>query len=209
MTAPIGLRERKKAKTRSAISAAAITMFLERGYDRVSVAEIAAAAEVTKSTVFVYFPSKDDLALHRIADHVDQSARVVRGRRTDQSPLDALEEMFLSQLDARDAISGLSDRPEVIAYSRMVIETPSLATALNRYQERSTRLLAAALEEASPSLTAMTSRLAACQISAVQFLLIRANQERVVGGAAPDSVAAEARQDALTAFESLRNGLRL
>jgi AcrR family transcriptional regulator len=74
MTAPTGLRERKKAKTRSAISEAAISMFLERGYDQVSVAEIAAAAEVTKSTVFVYFPSKDDLVLHCIADHIDQSA---------------------------------------------------------------------------------------------------------------------------------------
>jgi hypothetical protein len=134
---------------------------------------------------------------------------VVRHRRAEQTPLDALEEVFLRQLDSRDAISGLSDMPEVIAYGRMVIETPSLAAALNRYQERSTRLLAEALREASPSMNAMTARLAACQISAVQFLLIHANQERVVGGAPPDSVAVTARQDAQAAFESLRNGLRL
>ena len=85
-----GLRERKKARTHHAISEAAIALFLQRGYDAVSVSEIAAAAEVSKRTLFSYFPSKDELVLHRFADHQDEAARVVRGRPPGVSPLDAL-----------------------------------------------------------------------------------------------------------------------
>ena len=86
----MGLRDRKKARTRDAISGAAIALFLQRGYDAVSIAEIAAAAEVSRRTLFAYFPTKDDLVLHRFADHEDEAARVVRAREPDVAPLDAL-----------------------------------------------------------------------------------------------------------------------
>ena len=69
-----GLRERKKERTRRAISEAAIELFLRRGYDAVPVSEIAEAAEVSKRTLFAYFPTKDELVLHRFADHEDESA---------------------------------------------------------------------------------------------------------------------------------------
>ena len=81
-----GLRERKKARTHQAISEAAIALFLARGYDAVSVAEIAEAAEVSKRTLFAYFPSKDELVLHRFADHQDEAARVVRDRPAGTDP---------------------------------------------------------------------------------------------------------------------------
>ncbi|MBH0245959.1 TetR/AcrR family transcriptional regulator, partial [Streptomyces cavourensis] len=58
----ISLRERKKQLTYRAISDAAIAMFLERGFDKVSVAEVAAAADISKPTLFRYFPAKEDLA---------------------------------------------------------------------------------------------------------------------------------------------------
>lgn len=80
MSEPAGLRERKKQRTREAIAAAAIALFLERGFDQVSVADVAAAAEVSKRTLFKYFPSKEDLVVQRFADHQDESARHVRAR---------------------------------------------------------------------------------------------------------------------------------
>ncbi|WP_329409506.1 TetR/AcrR family transcriptional regulator [Nocardia vinacea] len=66
----MGLRERKKRHTRAAISDAAIRLFLADGFDAVSVVDIAATAEVSKRTLFKYFPSKEDLVVHRFADHV-------------------------------------------------------------------------------------------------------------------------------------------
>ncbi|WUN46715.1 TetR/AcrR family transcriptional regulator [Streptomyces sp. NBC_00306] len=69
MSGGTGLRERKKQQAYRAISDGAIALFLEKGFEAVSVAEIAAAADVSKPTLFRYFPAKEDLALHRFADH--------------------------------------------------------------------------------------------------------------------------------------------
>lgn len=82
----MSLRERKKQLTYEAVSEAAIAMFLERGFDKVSVAEVAAAADISKPTLFRYFPAKEDLVLHRFADHEDEAARVVAARADDESP---------------------------------------------------------------------------------------------------------------------------
>src|SRR5215216_2240910 len=61
MTAPTGLRERKKQQTREDIARAAMKLFAKHGFDAVTVAEVANAAGVSKMTVFNYFPAKEDL----------------------------------------------------------------------------------------------------------------------------------------------------
>lgn len=75
MNAP-GLRERKRQRMFRTLSDIAVELFLEKGFDAVSVAEVAAAAEVSKPTLFRYFPAKEDLVLHRIADHEDRKSVV-------------------------------------------------------------------------------------------------------------------------------------
>ncbi len=60
-----GLRERKKRQTRQHISDVATGLFLERGFDAVTIAEVAEAADVSVNTVYNYFPAKEDLFLDR------------------------------------------------------------------------------------------------------------------------------------------------
>lgn len=75
-----GLRERTKARRRTAILRAAYTLFAERGYAETTVADIAAAAEVAPRTVALYFPTKQDIALSRAAAHTDLLADALRRR---------------------------------------------------------------------------------------------------------------------------------
>lgn len=80
MTEGMSLRERKKLQTRHRLLAAATALFAERGFDKVSVAEIAEAAEVSKMTVFNYFAGKEDLVLAPMEEHIGDVARAVRDR---------------------------------------------------------------------------------------------------------------------------------
>lgn len=80
LTEGMGLRERKKIQTRRRLLAEAARLFGERGFDQVSVAEIAEAADVSKMTVFNYFDSKEDLVLAPMEEHIGDVAQVVRDR---------------------------------------------------------------------------------------------------------------------------------
>ncbi|MFE5963233.1 TetR/AcrR family transcriptional regulator [Streptomyces rubiginosohelvolus] len=200
-SAPVGLRERKKRLTYQAVSDAAITMFLERGFDKVSVAEVAAAADISKPTLFRYFPAKEDLVLHRFADHEDEAARVVTGRAPDETPLDALRRHFLDGLDRRDPVTGLCDVPQVLAFLRLLYGTPSLVARLHAYQGRSEAALARALGGG------LSDRLAAGQIIAVLRILAMENWRRTDAGESADRVYAGAVQAAEEAFVQLRTGL--
>ncbi|GIG91550.1 TetR/AcrR family transcriptional regulator [Plantactinospora endophytica] len=202
-----GLRERKRQRTHDALSAAAISLFLRHGYDRVSVADVAAAAEVSKPTLFKYFPSKEDLVLHRIADHRAEAARVVRQRDPDEAPLGALHRHFRAGLDRRDPVTGLNDHPEVLAYHGMVFDTPSLSARVARYAADDEEALAEALTEASPPTDRLGARLAASQIVAVQRVLARENWHRLRQGRTADQLHPEAVAAADQAFRQLATGL--
>ncbi|MEU0127496.1 TetR family transcriptional regulator [Streptomyces sp. NPDC006289] len=198
-----GLRERKKRLTYQAVSDAAISMFLERGFDKVSVAEVAAAADISKPTLFRYFPAKEDLVLHRFADHEDEAARVVSDRPDGTSPLDALRRYHLDGLDRRDPVTGLCDVPEVLAYHRLLYGTPSLVARLYGYQSRSEAALAHALDPAAP----VAARLAAGQIVAVLRILAEENWRRIDAGESVAQVHDDAVAAAGLAFAQLADGL--
>ncbi|OUC94204.1 TetR/AcrR family transcriptional regulator [Streptosporangium minutum] len=199
-----GLRHIKRQRIHEAISTAAITLFLERGFGEVSVAEVAAAAEVSKPTLFKYFATKEDLVLHRIADHQGEAARVVRQRGPQEGPLDALERHFLSGLEQRDPVTGLNDHAEVLAYHHMVFSTPSLAARVSHYMAMDEEALAEALAEGADDLTAT---LLAAEVLAVQRVLARRNWRRLAEGETAAQVHPEAVRAARRAFALLRNGL--
>ena len=182
-----GLRERKKLRTRQVISNVAMRLFLAHGFDSVSVADIAAAAEVSKPTLFRYFPTKEDLVFDRISDHREESARVVRGRRDGESPLAALHRHQRQLLDDRDPVTGLSDHPATLALRRMIYGVPSLATHLIAFSARSAEALAEALAELDPPGTdPLTARLAAVQITGVIEVLAEDNWRHLTAGGTVD-----------------------
>jgi AcrR family transcriptional regulator len=197
---PTGLRARKMARTHDAIADAAITLFLAHGFDHVSVTDIAATAEVSKPTLFRYFPTKEDLVLHRIADHQGQAARVVRDRQPGVPPVTALHRHFRAGLDRYDPVTGLNDHPEVVAFHRLVFTTPSLAGRLTRYMLDDEEALAGAL---GPGIEA---RLRAAQVLAVQRVLARTNWQKIADGRTARDVHPEAVADAGQAFAQLQPG---
>ncbi|QKV75717.1 TetR family transcriptional regulator [Amycolatopsis sp. Hca4] len=205
MNDELGLRERKKLRTRAAISAAAIGLFLERGFDDVGVAEVARVAEVSKRTLFAYFPTKEDLVLHRFADHETDAADVVRARPPGQGPLAALREAFVRGLEAREPVTGLCDLPEVVAVFRLVTGTPALVARLAEFTSAGEVALAAALAEAG--VPSPDAGLAAAQISAVRRTLATANMAAVAAGVPAAEQYPEARVTAERAFTLLSSGV--
>lgn len=101
-----GLRERKKQATRQLISNVATGLFIERGFDQVTVAEIAEAAGVSKMTVFNYFPRKEDLFLDRHADRLAELTTVITSRPAGVSPCAALREHQHALLASGHPLSG-------------------------------------------------------------------------------------------------------
>ncbi|WP_159769435.1 TetR/AcrR family transcriptional regulator [Streptomyces sp. HM190] len=192
-----GLRERKKRRMYETVSETAIELFLEKGFDAVSVAEIAAAAEISKPTLFRYFPAKEDLVLHRIADHETESARVVAGRAEGESAVGALRAHFLAGLARRDPVTGLNDHPRVLAFHRLLYGTPSLVARMYGHLERSEEALAEVLGGG------LDARVAAAQLVAVRRVLAMENWRRIERGERVEEIERDAVAAAERAFGRL------
>ncbi len=203
-----GLRARKKAETRRQLWHTAVELFLARGFDNVSIAEIAAAANVSKMTVFNYYPSKEDIVLGPMNEHVDEPARVVLGRRPGQSAVAALREHFLAALAERDAVTGLNDSPTVLSLARLVTDTPALLVRVLDYGSRTQAALADALAgETGAAPEDPLPRLVAAQLTAVQFTLTADNRRALTAGQRADDRYPAAKAAAETAYRLLDQGL--
>ncbi|QWB24744.1 MULTISPECIES: TetR family transcriptional regulator [Streptomyces] len=194
-----GLRERKKRRMYEVVSDVAVRLFLEKGFDAVSVAEVAAAAEISKPTLFRYFPAKEDLVLYRIADHEGEAARVVA--EGEGPPVEALRRHFLEGLERNDPVTGLNDHPQVLAFHALLYGTPSLVARAHTHQERSEAALAEVLGGD------LDARLAAGQIMAVLRVLALENWRRIAAGERVADVRADAVAAADRAFGWLGAGL--
>jgi AcrR family transcriptional regulator len=141
----LSLRERKKRMTRCAILETARTMFAERGYDNVTVAEIADAVNVSSKTVFVHFPSKEDLVFDREAEMREGIVAKVRDRAAGETPLDGMAE-FLRELDQE---SGSRMVAELDQLYRMIGDNLTLQSRLRRMWEQCEQELAEQLAKES------------------------------------------------------------
>ena len=190
-----GLRERKKQQTYDALSKAAIELFIEHGFYAVPVTDIAAVVEVSKPTLFKYFPSKEDLVMHRIEDHRGEAARVVAA--SPAAPAEALRAHFLTGLADREPITGLNDVDQVVAYYNLVFSTPALATRLREFMDDDERALAAALGGD------LDAELLAAQLLSTQRILAYRNWQAISQGQSADDRYPTAVAEAERAFGRL------
>jgi AcrR family transcriptional regulator len=140
-----GLRERKKERTRRLLAETARRLFAERGFERVSVAEVAREAEVSEATVFNYFPTKEDLVYSGLEAFEDEMLAAVRDRQPGEAILDAFGRFILQPrgfLAARDEDAAA----HLLEISRMIAASPALLSRerqiLARYADSLTRLIA-------------------------------------------------------------------
>lgn len=117
----LGLRERKKRRTRAALHRAALELCVERGADEVTAADIAARAEVSTRTFFNYFSSKEE-AMVGGSDRAAQLVEILAGRPADEPVWDALRAAVAEVLAGEE----VPDR-DFLARFRIAIESPSLA----------------------------------------------------------------------------------
>ncbi len=105
-----GLRERSKARRREAILRSAYELFADRGFEATTIADIAAAAEVSPRTVTLYFPSKLELATSHVDAFADRLGAALRERPDGQTTLDALEDWLRGEIAGRGELDDLDDR---------------------------------------------------------------------------------------------------
>lgn len=205
MAEVMGLRERKKQQTARRIYRTAVALFVERGFDNVSVQEVADAAEVSKMTVFNYFGTKEDLVFRPVEEHFGDAARAVRERGSGESAVSAVRRHFLEMVENRDPSVGLHSEPFARQVRGLVMETPVLMERAFLAAQKGTRDLAAALAEETGDLTLAT--IAAATLSAARNALVEEHHRRVDAGESVESVAADAPRLAERAFALVEQGL--
>ncbi|MER0246219.1 helix-turn-helix domain-containing protein [Streptomyces sp. HSW2009] len=137
--ATMGRRERKKAATRQALADAALALFLERGYDRVSIRDVAEAADVSTTTLFKHFPGKEALVFDEEPERDAALVAAVRERAPGQSIPQALRE------HVRLARGGRDRDERFAAFRELVRNTPALSAYAHRMWVRHQGALARAI----------------------------------------------------------------
>src|SRR6188472_3928476 len=112
-----GLRERKKRQTREAIAQAAMRLFLARGFDAVTVADVARAADVSEKTVFNYFPAKEDLVLHGGEERRAALIEAIRSRPAGTSIVEPFRAASLEFVE-HDPVESIVSIPRLVSQSR-------------------------------------------------------------------------------------------
>lgn len=206
----MGLRELKKQQTRRLIAEAAWRLFADRGFDRVTVAEIAREAQVAEATVFNYFRTKEDLFYFQLEAFGAGLIEAVSTRHPGTPVLDAVRRYLLgsggllAQVEAGDAAA----LERLRALNQMIADSPAL-------QAREQRAFAGAIDALAELLAAETGaadddiqvRVAANALMGVHRALIDYARHRVLADDQPDRLATDVSRLAQRAFRLLEHGL--
>ncbi|MDI5965080.1 TetR/AcrR family transcriptional regulator [Streptantibioticus silvisoli] len=171
------LRERKKQQTRQTISHVATGLFIEHGFERTTIADIAEAAGVSKMTVTNYFPRKEDLFFDAADMVVRWPARTVAEREIGESALAAIRRAYLAATERQDPLLGRF----APGFARLIADSPALRSRLREVYDQQEQALAAALTEAvGPGGGLLEPRLAAAQLAATLRVLMEEARHRTL-----------------------------
>jgi AcrR family transcriptional regulator len=160
--APESLRERKKRLTREAIFSAARALFSERGFNDVTVAEIADAANISVKTLFTYIGSKEELLFSGRPTVLDAVVEAVRNRKLAQTPLVAAGQALLAAVDDNDQHKNID------AFLRMAASGPAARSRLRALWDETEDALTEALATGKDG----PRELAARRLTAAQIMVL-------------------------------------
>jgi AcrR family transcriptional regulator len=208
MAAEPGLRERKKQQTRQLLADTARRLFVERGFERVPIAEIARAADVSEATVFNYFPSKEDLVYARMEVFEEELLAAVRDRPPDE-PISAAFGRFVLRPRGLLAAPDPAAARDLADVTRMIARSPALLERERRIFDRYTDSLAALIaSEMGVGPDDPAAWVAANALMGVHRALIDLVRRRIAGGDTDlDRLAADVRAEGARALAMLDRGL--
>ena len=199
-----GLRERKKRQTREAIAQAAMALFVEHGFDAVTVAAVARAADVSEKTVFNYFPAKEDLVLLGGEERRAALIEAIRTRPAGASivePFRAATLEFVERVDL-DPVESIVAMPRLVAGSRALRNRLFLG-----WEEEATTLAPVIAEETGALEGDLVPAVIARTLAWTHRLVFRAAFQRLIAGEDQRALAADLRDQTRRAYEALEQGL--
>ena len=207
MAIELGLRERKKQRTRQLIADTARRLFAERGFEAVPVADIARAAEVSEATVFNYFPTKEDLVYSRLEAFEEELLSTIRDRASGESVLSAFGAFVTTPrglLAERD--------PEQIEYlaaiTRVIVESPALLAREQQIYASYTDALAALLaSESGASADDIDPWVVARALIGLHQAVVDYSRRQILAGTRNPALARRVRRATQQALALLSGGL--
>jgi AcrR family transcriptional regulator len=207
MSSDLGLRERKKLQTRQLIADTARQLFAERGFEQVSVAEVARAADVSEATVFNYFPTKEDLVYSGLERFENELLDAVRDRPPGESIATAIGRFFLEPRGLLAADPQAVAR--LIEIYRMISDSPALLARerqiLDRYTTSLTQLIAEQTNAAAGDLRPSVA--AAALVGLHRALIEHVRRHLLAGDDDPGHLARSSRSAGKKALALLEHGL--
>jgi AcrR family transcriptional regulator len=195
----MGLRESKKLQTRQEIADRAMQLFAQRGFDHVTVAEVAAAAHVSEKTVYNYFPTKEDLFFDEVPAREAALAAAVSGRRQGESILGALR-----RLQAGECPRLCS--PGFATFARIIEESAALQAKELEVMARFVQVLTNTLQT-ELAVDERDARIAAGLLVSIHRQLFRAARQQALAGKHGPAAARRLRADLDRAYHLLEHGL--
>ncbi|GAA1945217.1 helix-turn-helix domain-containing protein [Amycolatopsis minnesotensis] len=195
--------DRGGSKTRAHIAAVATALFLERGFDDVTIAEVAAAAGVSKVTVFAHFERKEDLLFDRLPDAADIVRTALRERASEVSAVEAIRRAALALTGERHPLSVLNEGIE--PFMRIVAEAPALIARLRVFEHEIEVALAGELE-ADTRFPGDSALAAALVVAAYRTVVVATVRRRLAGDDLAEVVTAH-HQHLKRAFDAVEHGV--